>query len=73
MVGGLTALPDGLLLLPLIAVFLWIAMNDRDLFGEAGVNSRVQNLVMGAVVLVCVALGLRGLMAAAGSALRMLG
>jgi Mn2+/Fe2+ NRAMP family transporter len=60
------------LLLPLIAVFLWIAMNDGDLLGE-GVNSRLQNLVMGLVVLVCVGLGLRGLIAAVRGALAMLG
>jgi Mn2+/Fe2+ NRAMP family transporter len=51
------------LLLPLVAAFLWVAMNDRDLLGE-GVNSRFQNLVMAVVVLVCVVLGLRGLAAA---------
>ena len=61
------------LLLPLIAVFLWMAMNDRDRFGEAGVNSRLQNLVMGVVVVACVALGLRGLVAAICGALAMLG
>jgi Mn2+/Fe2+ NRAMP family transporter len=61
------------LLLPLIAVFLWIAMNDRDLLGYTGVNSRIQNLVMGVVVLVCVGLGLRGLVAAVRGALAMLG
>jgi len=60
------------LLLPLIAVFLWIAMNDRDLLGE-GVNSRLQNLVMGVVVLVCIGLGLRGVMAAVSGAIRLLG
>ncbi len=60
------------LLLPLVAVFLWIAMNDRDLLGD-GVNSRLQNLVMGVVVLVCVGLGLRGLLAAVSGALAMLG
>jgi manganese transport protein len=60
------------LLLPLVAVFLWIAMNDRDLLGE-GVNSRLQNLIMGVVVLVCVGLGLRGVMAAVSGAIRMLG
>jgi len=53
------------LLLPLIAVFLWMAMNDLDLLGEDGVNSIVQNVVMGAVVVICVGLGLRGLWAAA--------
>jgi len=52
------------LLLPLIAVFLWIAMNDLDLLGEDGVNSIVQNVVMGAVVLICIGLGVRGLWAA---------
>jgi Mn2+/Fe2+ NRAMP family transporter len=56
------------LLLPLVAVFLWITMNDRRFLGDAGVNSKAQNVVMGAVVLACVALGLRGLVAAVGSA-----
>ena len=28
------------LLLPLVAVFLWITMNDRRFLGDAGVNSR---------------------------------
>jgi manganese transport protein len=60
------------LLLPLVAVFLWIAMNDRDLLGD-GINSRLQNLVMGVVVLVCVGLGLRGVMAAVSGAIRLLG
>jgi len=60
------------LLLPLVAVFLWIAMNDRDLLGE-GINSSLQNLVMGAVVLVCIGLGLRGVMAAVSGAIRLLG
>jgi Mn2+/Fe2+ NRAMP family transporter len=57
------------LVLPLIAVFLWLTMNDRDLLGERGVNSWIQNIVMGAVVLACVALGLRGLASAAAGAL----
>ena len=60
------------LLLPLVAVFLWIAMNDRDLLGE-GVNSRLQNIVMGLVVLVCIGLGLRGLLAAVRGALALIG
>jgi Mn2+/Fe2+ NRAMP family transporter len=60
------------LLLPLVAVFLWIAMNDRDLLGD-GVNSRLQNLVMGVVVLVCVVLGLRGVLAATRGALTFFG
>jgi Mn2+/Fe2+ NRAMP family transporter len=56
------------LLLPLVAVFLWVAVTDRELLGE-GVNSGFQNLVMGVVVLVCVVLGLRGLWAAIVGAL----
>ena len=59
------------LLLPLVAVFLWIAMNDRDLLGD-GINSRLQNLAMGVVVLVCIGLGMRGVMAAVSGALRFL-
>jgi len=60
------------LLLPLVAVFLWIAMNDRDLLGD-GVNSLQQNLVMGVVVLVCVGLGLRGVIEAVSGAIGLLG
>jgi manganese transport protein len=60
------------LLLPLVAVFLWIAMNDRDLLGD-GVNSLLQNLVMGVVVLVCVGLGLRGVIEAVSGAIGLLG
>jgi Mn2+/Fe2+ NRAMP family transporter len=52
------------LLLPFVAVFLWVAMNDRDLLGEDGINNGWQNLLMGAVVVVSVGLGLRGLIAA---------
>jgi Mn2+/Fe2+ NRAMP family transporter len=59
------------LILPLIAVFLWVAVTDRELLGD-GVNSRLQNLVMGVVVLVCVVLGLRGLWAAIRGALEFL-
>lgn len=61
------------LVLPLIAVFLWITMNDRELLGNDGVNTFIQNLVMGLVVLTCVALGLRGLVAAAANTVRALG
>ncbi len=61
------------LVLPLIAVFLWLTMNDRELLGSHGVNTRVQNLLMGVVVLACVVLGLRGLVAAVGSTFAMLG
>jgi Mn2+/Fe2+ NRAMP family transporter len=51
------------LILPLMAVFLWVAVTDRDLLGD-GVNSRLQNVVMCVVVAVCIVLGLRGLWAA---------
>jgi Mn2+/Fe2+ NRAMP family transporter len=61
------------LLLPLVAVFLWMTMNDRQLLGDEGVNSVAQNVFMGAVVLVCIGLGLRGLIAAVGSAWKLLG
>jgi Mn2+/Fe2+ NRAMP family transporter len=61
------------LLLPLVAVFLWLTMNDRSLLGDRGVNTLLQNLVMGVVVVACVTLGLRGLVAAARGALALLG
>ncbi|RLE29375.1 MAG: divalent metal cation transporter, partial [Acidobacteria bacterium] len=60
------------LILPLIAVFLWITMNDRNLLGNDGVNTLFQNLVLGVVVLTCVVLGLRGLWSAVDKSLRML-
>jgi Mn2+/Fe2+ NRAMP family transporter len=61
------------LLLPLVAVFLWITMNDLDLLGDDGVNSLTQNVLMGLVVLACVVLGLRALWAAAGGAMKAVG
>ncbi len=60
------------LVLPLIAVFLWLTMNDRKLLGDDGINTRSQNVVMGAVVLVCVALGLRGLFGAVSKAIELI-
>jgi Mn2+/Fe2+ NRAMP family transporter len=61
------------LLLPLVAVFLWIVMNDRTLLGKEGTSSRFHNLVMGAVVAACLVLGLRGIWAAAQNAIAALG
>jgi manganese transport protein len=61
------------LLLPLVAVFLWMTMNDRQFLGREGVNTAAQNVVMGAVVVVCVGLGLRGLVAAVMNAWGLLG
>jgi Mn2+/Fe2+ NRAMP family transporter len=58
-------------ILPLAAIFLWVAVTDRELLGD-GVNTRFQNIVMGAVVLVCVVLGLRGLLAALRATLEFL-
>lgn len=48
------------LLLPVVAVFLWRVMNDRELMGAAANGVRA-NLVMAAVVAVSVVLGGRGL------------
>jgi Mn2+/Fe2+ NRAMP family transporter len=59
-------------LLPLVAVFLWLAMNDRQLLGATGVNSRLQNLLMGGVAAVTVVLGLRGVAAAVAAAVALL-
>ena len=51
-------------LLPVVAVFLWLVMNDRRLLGDA-VNGRVANAVMGLVVAITAALGARGVWQAA--------
>jgi Mn2+/Fe2+ NRAMP family transporter len=61
------------LLLPLVAAFLWMAMNDRELLGDGGVNSVAQNVVMSVVVLASAGLGFRGLVAAATAAWKLLG
>ena len=47
------------ILLPVVAVFLWLVMNDRKLLGDS-VNRWRSNLVMGLVVAVALALGARG-------------
>ncbi|MCU0302549.1 MAG: Nramp family divalent metal transporter [Thermoanaerobaculales bacterium] len=60
------------LVLPLTAVFLWIVINDREQLG-AKVNGRLLNLVTGAVVAVCLVLGVRGLLAAVRSVTTLLG
>lgn len=53
------------LILPIIAVFLLVVMNRRDLLGDH-VNSRAGNVLGGLVVLVAVGLGLRSLALAFG-------
>ncbi len=55
-------------LLPVVAVFLFLVMNDRRLLGEA-VNRPLPNLLMGTVVAVTVALGARGVLRAASATL----
>ena len=61
------------IILPLIAIFLWITMNDRQYLGDDGANGPLQNLLMGVVVTVCVVLGLRGLWAAGTVAMAWVG
>ena len=56
------------LLLPLVAIFLLLAVNDRELMGEAAANGRLANLVMGAVVGVTLVLGAAGLLRAVAAA-----
>lgn len=48
------------LILPIIAVFLLVVMNRRDLLGDH-VNTKAGNVVGGIVVLIAIALGLRSL------------
>ncbi|MEO1365859.1 MAG: divalent metal cation transporter [Acidobacteriota bacterium] len=54
------------LLLPMIAAFLFVAVNDRASMGEH-VNGRGANAAMGLVVAVATLLGVRGLLRAAAS------
>jgi hypothetical protein len=57
------------LLLPLVAVFLLVAVNDRRLMGEQGLNGPWANALMAAVVWVTLVLGARQLAGAAGKVL----
>ncbi|MEM9595852.1 MAG: Nramp family divalent metal transporter [Acidobacteriota bacterium] len=54
------------ILLPVVAVFLMVVVNDRRLMGGA-VNGPAANLLMGLVVAVTTALGARGVLRAAAS------
>jgi manganese transport protein len=55
--------------LPLVAVFLFIAVNDRQLMGRTGLNSTVNNSLMALVVFVAIVLGVTSVMrAVAGGA-----
>ena len=46
------------ILLPLVAVFLLLIVNDRQLMGEAGINNRMTNIAMYLVVLISLMLGI---------------
>lgn len=54
-------------LLPVVAMFLFAVMNDRQRLGTAS-NGPLQNLAMGAVVMMTIALGVRGVLGAARGA-----
>ncbi len=58
-------------LLPLVAVFLLLAVNDRDLMGAAAVNGRLANAVMGVVVAASLVLGAGGVLRAGAATLGM--
>lgn len=55
-------------LLPWVAVFLLLAVNDRRLMGERGLNGPLSNAAMALVVLVTLLLGVRNVLRAAASA-----
>jgi Mn2+/Fe2+ NRAMP family transporter len=57
------------ILLPMVAVFLLLAVNDRRLMGERGLNGAVSNAALGATVAVTLVLGASGLARAAAAAL----
>jgi len=57
------------ILLPFVAVFLLIVVNDRALMGDRGVNSHRGNAVMAIVVAVTILLGIYKLAGAATRAL----
>lgn len=56
-------------LLPWVAVFLLLAVNDRRLMGETGLNGRVSNLATALVVGVAVVLGTSGVLRAVVAAM----
>jgi Mn2+/Fe2+ NRAMP family transporter len=59
------------LLLPLVSVFLLMAVNDRRLMGGDGVNGALANLLLAAVVAVTFLLGFSGIARAVAAALGM--
>lgn len=54
--------------LPFVAVFLFIAVNDRSLMGEAELNRGLKNGAMALVVFITIVLGVTSVMRAAGGA-----
>jgi Mn2+/Fe2+ NRAMP family transporter len=59
------------ILLPFVAVFLFIIINDLVLMGDRGVNSWFPNLLMGLVVAVTIVLGVSKTTSAVTAALRL--
>ncbi|MEM9552796.1 MAG: divalent metal cation transporter [Acidobacteriota bacterium] len=57
------------ILLPIVAVFLFVAANDRRQLGDEGMNGPVLNLLTALVVAITVALGFRGLLNAGAGVL----
>jgi manganese transport protein len=56
------------IVLPFVAVFLFIAVNDRRLMGDEGLNGRTSNALMALVVFVTIVLGVTNVMRAAAGA-----
>lgn len=56
-------------LLPLVAIFLLLAVNDRPLMGRRGINRPLANVMLGAVVAVTVVLGVTSVTKALAGAL----
>ena len=57
------------ILLPVVAVFLWLVMNDRELLGRRAVNGWAANGAMATVVFTSIALGGRGVWRAVSTAI----
>lgn len=57
------------ILLPFVAIFLFLVVNDRSLMGETGINHVFSNICMGSVVAVTIVLGVSRTAKAVTSAL----
>jgi Mn2+/Fe2+ NRAMP family transporter len=58
-------------LLPMVAIFLFLVVNDRSLVGERGLNGAASNTFMGIVILVTIVLGVSKTLQALTSAFRL--